>query len=131
MKTFAVRLRRGADLLQSVEDFCVQKKIGAGVVLSGVGCVSRARVRDAGGVRLVDVDEPMEIVSLTGTVSEKRCHLHAAFSKEDLSVIGGHLVKGCIINTTCELVIGVLEDCVYGVEFDGETGYDELRIESL
>ncbi len=103
----------------------------AGVVLSGVGCVSRGRVRDAGGVNMVDIPEPMEIVSLMGTVSEKRCHLHVAFAKEDLSVIGGHLVRGCIINTTCELVIGVLESCVYDVEFDGETGYDELVVKQL
>ena len=71
----------------------------------------------------------MEIVSLMGTVSEKRCHLHVSFAKEDLSVVGGHLVEGCIINTTCELVIGVLEEYVYDVEFDKETGYDELNIE--
>ncbi len=45
---------------------------------------------------------------------------------EDLSVIGGHLVKGCIINTTCEIVIGELIGYEYDVEFDEETGYDEL-----
>lgn len=126
MKTYAVRLRRGADLLESVKTFCKEKTIKAGVVLSGVGCVSKARVRDASGVNIVTIDEHMEIVSLMGTVSEKRCHLHVSFSKEDLSVIGGHLVAGCVINTTCELVIGELESCVYDVEFDPETGYNEL-----
>ena len=131
MKTYAVRLRRGADLLQSIEDFCVKHAIRAGVVLSAVGCVTKARVRDAGGINIVAVDESMEIVSLMGTVSEKRCHLHVSFSKEDLSVIGGHLVGGCIINTTCELVIGELESCAYEVEFDEETGYDELTVKSL
>ena len=128
MKTDAVRLRRGADLLRSIKEFCAERNIKAGVVLSAVGCVSKGRVRDAGGVRIVELNEPMEIVSLMGTVSEKRCHLHVSFSKEDLSVVGGHLVEGCIINTTCELVIGVQEDCVYDVEFDEETGYDELVI---
>ena len=38
------------------------------------------------------------------------------------------LVDGCIINTTCELVIGELEEYEYDVEFDEETGYDELII---
>ena len=66
-----------------------------------------------------------------GTVSHKRCHLHVSFSKEDLSVVGGHLVTGCIINTTCELIIGELENCVYDVEFDEETGYDELIFRCL
>lgn len=131
MKTYAVRLRRGADLLPSIEAFCIKHVIKAGVVLSGVGCVTKGRVRDASGVTIVDIDEPMEIVSLMGTVSEKGCHLHISFSKEDLSVVGGHLVEGCIINTTCELVIGELEDCAYDVEFDEETGYDELIIKEL
>ena len=131
MKTYAVRLRRGEDLLKSIEKFCINNSIKAGVVLSGVGCVTKGRVRDASGVTIVEIDEPMEIVSLTGTVSEKRCHLHVSFSKEDLSVVGGHLVMGCVINTTCELVIGELENCIYDVEFDEETGYDELIIRNL
>ena len=131
MKTFAIRLRRGADLLQSIEEFCIANSIRAGVVLSGVGCVTKARVRDASGVTIVDIDEPMEIVSLMGTVSEKRCHLHVSFSREDLSVVGGHLVKGCIINTTCELVIGEMTQYAYDVEFDEETGYDELIIRKI
>lgn len=131
MKTYAVRLRRGADLLKSIEELCTKNAIRAGVVLSAVGCVSRGRVRDAGGVNIVDIAEPMEIVSLMGTVSHTRCHLHVSFSKEDLSVVGGHLVTGCIINTTCELIIGELENCVYDVEFDEETGYDELIFKYL
>ena len=131
MKTYAVRLRRGADLLQSIEAFCAEHQIRAGVLLSGVGCVTKASIRDAGGVNIVSIDEAMEIVSLMGTVSEKRCHLHVSFAKEDLSVIGGHLVAGCMINTTCELVIGELRDYVYDVEFDEETGYDELIIKQL
>ena len=131
MKTYALRLRRGADLLESIEKLCTENAIKAGVLLSAVGCVSRGRVRDAGGVNIVDIAEPMEIVSLMGTVSHKRCHLHVSFSKEDLSVVGGHLVTGCIINTTCELIIGELENCVYDVEFDEETGYDELIFKAL
>lgn len=128
MKTYAVRLKRGTDLLQAIEEFCVENAIKAGVVLSGVGCVTKGRVRDASGVTIVDIDEHMEIVSLMGTVSKKRCHLHVSFAKEDLSVVGGHLVAGCIINTTCELVIGEMENYVYDVEFDEETGYNELVV---
>ncbi len=126
MRTYGMRLRRGQDLRESIEQFCKEEDIKAGVVLSGVGCVTKARLRDASGVNIVEVDEHMEIVSLMGTVSAKRCHLHVSFAKEDLSVIGGHLVEGCIINTTCELVIGELEEYEYDVEFDKETGYDEL-----
>ena len=131
MKTYAIRLTRGVDLLESIKKFCIKNEIKAGVLLSGVGCVTKARVRDASGVTIVDIDEHMEIVSLMGTVSAKRCHLHVSFAKEDLSVIGGHLVEGCIINTTCELVIGELDGYVYDVEFDEETGYDELVVKEV
>ena len=121
-----IRLRRGDDLMLSIRQLCRDKKIGAGVVLSAVGCISEGRVRDASGVTIREIKDHCEIVSLNGTVSEARCHLHIALSKEDLSTVGGHLCPGCIINTTCELVIGQLPGVRYGVEQDEETGYDEL-----
>ena len=94
--------------------------------MSAVGCISEGRVRDASGVNIREIKDHCEIVSLNGTVSAQRCHLHIALSKEDLSTVGGHLCPGCIINTTCELVIGELPGIRYGVEQDEETGYDEL-----
>lgn len=126
----SLRLRRGMDLMQSVKVLCAEKNISAGVVLSAVGCISRGRVRDASGVTVREIGEHCEIVSLNGTVSEKRCHLHIALSKEDLSTVGGHLCEGCIINTTCELVIAEIPGTVIDVEFDQETGYDELIFRS-
>ena len=125
-----VRLHRGDDLLLSIRELAREKHIAAGVVLSGVGCVSQARVRDAGGVSIRSVDEHCEIVSLNGTVSEERCHLHIALSREDLSTLGGHLCPGCIVNTTCELVIAELPGVRFAVEQDAETGYDELIFEA-
>lgn len=125
-KTHCVRLHRGDDLMLSIKALCAQRNVRAGVVLSAVGCISRGRIRDASGVTIREISDPCEIVSLNGTVSEARCHLHIALSKKDLSTIGGHLCPGCIINTTCELVIAELPGVVYGVEADAETGYDEL-----
>ena len=124
-----VRLRRGDDLMLSIKELCRDKNISAGVVLSAVGCISEGRVRDASGVTIRNITDHCEIVSLNGTVSAQRCHLHIALSKEDLSAIGGHLTPGCIINTTCELVIGELPGIRFGVEEDPETGYDELIFE--
>ena len=126
MKFHCVRLRRGQDLMLSIKELCREKNIAAGVVLSAVGCISEGRVRDASGITIRDIKEHCEIVSLDGTVSAKRCHLHISLSKEDLSTIGGHLCPGCIINTTCELVIAQLPGVSIDVEEDPETGYDEL-----
>lgn len=126
MQVICKRLHRGDDLLLSIRQIAKDEKILAGIVLSAVGCILHGKVRDASGVTIKPIEEHCEIVSLNGTVSEKRCHLHIALSKEDLSTVGGHLVEGCIINTTCELVIGVLDSWQIDTEFDRETGYDEL-----
>lgn len=126
MQTICKRLHRGQDLLLEIKALCNEHHIAAGVMLSAVGCVSSARLRDASGVNIKDIPQHMEIVSLNGTVSAARCHLHAAFSTEELTTIGGHLVEGCIINTTCELIIGILDNMEYGIEQDSETGYDEI-----
>ena len=101
------------------------------MVFSALGCVTEAKVRDASGVNIQSIGEHCEIVSLNGTVSEQRCHLHIALSREDLSTLGGHLCPGCIVNTTCELVIAELPGVRFGVEQDGETGYDELIFEAI
>jgi len=126
-----VRLHRGDDLLHSIRSLAIKKKIAAGVILSAVGCISEGRVRDASGVNIQAIPEHCEIVSITGTVSARRCHLHIAFSREDLSTIGGHLTFGCIVNTTCELVIAELPDVRIDAENDPETGYDELIFQKI
>jgi len=126
LKCHCVRLRCGDDLMLSIKALCREKHIAAGVVLSAVGCISEGRIRDASGVNIREIHDHCEIVSLDGTVSEARCHLHISLSKEDLCTIGGHLCQGCIINTTCELVIAELPGVRFGAEEDPETGYDEL-----
>lgn len=47
MRTHCFRLRRGDDLRQSLERYVREQHIRAAVVLSAVGCVSRAVLRDA------------------------------------------------------------------------------------
>ena len=126
MTCHCIRLKRGEDLLESIRRICREKNIRAGVILSGVGCILRGRIRDASGVNIREIGEHCEIVGLNGTASAARCHIHIALSKEDLSTIGGHLCPGCIVNTTCELVIGELPGIAYAEEADAETGYDEL-----
>lgn len=126
MLCHCVRLHQGEDLLEAIREICRQKQISAGVLLSGVGCIQRGRIRDASGVTIREIGEHCEIVSLNGTVSARRCHVHIALSRENLTTIGGHLCTGCIVNTTCELVIGQLPGIAYDVEEDPQTGYDEL-----
>ena len=129
MKVYCRRLHRGDDLLAEIRRLAQEEHLEAGVVVSAVGCVSRARIRDASGVHVREVNEHCEIVSLNGTVSAARCHLHIALSKEDLSTVGGHLLPGCIVNTTCELIVAPLHGWRFGTEQDAQTGYDEIVFE--
>ena len=78
MVCHCIRLKRGEDLMESIKAVCARKDIRAGVVLSGVGFILRGRVRDASGVNIREIDDHCEIVSLNGTVSAKRCHIHIA-----------------------------------------------------
>ncbi len=131
MKQYVFRLHRGDDLWESIAAYCRQHHIRAGFAACCVGCVRRARIRSADGITLHEYNERLEIVSLTGTVSEERCHLHISFSREDMSTIGGHLTPGCIINTTAEVVLCSIEGFSFSKVFDPETGYNELEIKNI
>ena len=63
MVCHCIRLKRGEDLMESIKTLCKLKSIHAGVVLSGVGCISQGRVRDASGVNIRQISEHCEIVS--------------------------------------------------------------------
>lgn len=130
-KVHCFRLKRGQDILIELKRYLADNKIKAAVILSAVGCVLEAKIRDASGITIRSIKENMEIVSLNGTLSDNRTHLHIALSKEDLTTIGGHLVEGCIINTTAEIVILELTEYEFNKQYDESTGYDELLIKRL
>lgn len=130
MKIYAVRLIEGMDLKNEIQRLVEKKQIKAGVILSSVGCISKARFRVADGINIKEIDENMEILSLNGTLSPKGVHLHISCSDSDGISFGGHLVEGNVVNTTCELVIGILENYKFDRVMDSDTGYEELTIET-
>ena len=125
------RLHYQDDLLAEIKKIACEEKLKAAVVISSVGCLTKLRIRDASGVTIQEVNEPLEILSVNGTVSELRTHLHIACSKEDLSTVGGHMMEGCRINTTCELVLMELPNICFGIEQDETTGYDEIIFKQM
>lgn len=58
-------------------------------------------------------------------------HLHISISDSTGKTIGGHLVEGCQIYTTAEIVIGEARGLIFSREKDAETGYQELRIRKV
>ncbi len=128
MKKLVVRLKRGDLLKESILKICEKEKIEAGVILSSVGSLKKAFIRNAGATEIKELNKDLEIISLNGTVSMNRIHLHICVSDENLMTYGGHLEKGSVVNTTCELVILILDEYEFDKIYDEETGYNELLI---
>jgi len=128
MRNYTFRLKPGQDLFDSIESFVREQKIEAGCVLSGVGSLTRVKLRFANRNLASEYDGHFEIVSITGTVSIHGSHLHISVSDEGGKTMGGHLVAGCKIYTTAEIVIAAFDDIVYKREFTEDSGYEELVV---
>ena len=130
MKTVSIRLHDGQDLLQEIQKVVAENDIQAGVILSAVGSLRESKIRVPiidGNVKFITPSN-LEIDNLHGTVSSDGVHLHISVSDIEGKVFGGHLKEGCIIRTTCELVIGILESTVFKRVADSETGFNELIV---
>lgn len=115
-----------AEIMRIAKD----NNVKAGVILSAVGSLreSAIRVPVLDGQIILIRPQNVEIVSLQGTVSETGLHLHISVSDTEGNVQGGHVKAGCIIRTTCELVIGIAEGKTFTREPDETTGYGELVV---
>ena len=130
MKILPLRLKPSQDLRQSLKEFARIQNIEAGFVLTAIGSLQQAAIRFADREETTILHDKFEIVSLNGTVANAGVHLHIAISDRSGKMIGGHLVNGCIIYTTAEIVIGVSEEFRFLRTVDIETGYLELEIDS-
>lgn len=131
MKEYAKRLKKGQDLKKEIETICSFNNFKTAVILSAVGSLSKVNVRLAKAKSYYEKEDGFEIISLNGTISSGEAHLHIAFSNEEGDVMGGHLEYGNIIDTTCELVIGILDDLESKRLFDSSTGFKEIHFEEV
>ena len=129
MKNHTFRLKPQQDLFDSIQDCVNAHNIEAGCILSAVGSLTHATLRLANRDFYTEYDGHFEIVSITGTVSVHGSHIHVAISDGDGATVGGHLVSGCKIYTTAEIVILELDDVVYKRElYENDSGYEELVV---
>ncbi|MBC7919293.1 MAG: DNA-binding protein [Rhodoferax sp.] len=132
MKTVPIRLTPGQDLRIALEAAVQGQNCRAAFVLSGIGSLSTAGIRFAGADQPTRLTGDMEILSLCGTIAsnveKSSSHLHMAISTADGQVIGGHVVAGCIVRTTAEVLLALLPDWEFSREPDAATGYDDLVV---
>jgi predicted DNA-binding protein with PD1-like motif len=125
---WALRLSPGADLRQSIEKFATEHSIRAAYVGTCVGSLNHASIRFAENHDTTIVEGPLEIVSLTGTLSVYGAHLHVAVSDGRGQTVGGHLNAGSPVHTTAEIVIVELPQLVFDRDVDPATTWKELVI---
>jgi len=124
----ALRLKPGDDLLLAVQRFVDEHGIEAGWVAACAGSLTDWTLRFADQPAGASATGRFEIVALSGTVSKHGSHLHLAVSDGEGRTTGVHLLPGCRVYTTAEIVLGVARDLVFTRAVDGTTPWRELQI---
>ncbi len=122
------RLSHGSDLLEEITDTCKELGVKFGQV-EAIGAVKKARLAyyDQASQRYshFEINEPLEITSLTGNVSSKdgkpMVHAHVTLADEKGKTYGGHLAPGTII-FAAEIVIQIFGEEPLKRGKDEETG---------
>ena len=130
--TYVIRIDRGEEILSTLTGLCEKESIRLAAV-EAIGAVDRAVVGlyDVGEkvYHKKEFNEPMEIASLLGTVTQKDgkpyLHLHATLCDAEMRTHGGH-VNELRISATCEMVLRLLPGEV-GRQPDQVTGLNLFR----
>jgi len=126
-----VRIDRGEEVLSSLKVFARAERIQNAAV-SGIGAAGSAALGlyDTEAHQYIENKfiKDMEIVSLTGSISEKDgeiyLHLHAGLADDKGAMVGGHL-SGAVISGTCEICVTPMGGAV-GRKFDPGIGLNLL-----
>jgi len=131
METFALRLHPEQDLKTELDRLIEQLDIEAACILTCVGSLTVAVLRFANQKVPQRLKGHFEIVSLTGVLSKYGSHYHIAIADEHGKTYGAHLMEGCKVYTTAEIVIGIIPQSSFLRTYDPQTGYPELEVVSI
>ena len=126
--TLSLRLKPGEDVRQELESLAIRERISAGVVLSAVGSLSEVCLRFADSDTLTELEGKHEVLTLSGTLGADGVHLHMTVANSQGECTGGHVVYGCQVYTTLELVIVSIPEVRFRRVFDETTGSKELSV---
>ncbi|TFH10890.1 MAG: DNA-binding protein [Candidatus Thorarchaeota archaeon] len=111
-RVIVLRLEPGEDILKSLEKIVAKHKLQSGH-LSLIGAVSKVHLGyyDLHEKVYKDftIDEDLEIVSCVGNISRLKedyvVHAHVVASDVNGRCYAGHLMEGCVVSITIEIVI--------------------------
>lgn len=126
----AFRLNPGDDLKASLAHIAKENRLNAASIISAVGSLSIVALRLANCQDLTYLEGKHEIVSLSGTLSSNGLHLHMSVSNAEGQTVGGHLMDGCLVYTTAEIVVANLSALVFTREHCTVSGFNELIVQS-
>lgn len=129
LQAHVLRMKPGDDLRGALEAAGRELQAGgvqAACVVSAVGSLSCAVLRYADQPGGTTWAVPLELLTLSGTLSRDGVHLHASMADGHGEVRGGHVMRGCTVRTTAEVVLVLLPDWQFCREPDAATGFMEL-----
>ncbi|TVQ11877.1 MAG: DNA-binding protein [Leptolyngbya sp. DLM2.Bin27] len=131
MHTHGLRLTPGQDLKLELQAFAQAQALEAGIILTALGSFTQASLRFAAAADATVIEGPLELISLSGTLSRHSMHLHGAIADAQGRVYGGHIMPGCMVRTTAEIAIAALPHLRFDRQIDPQTGYLELVVAPL
>lgn len=124
------RLLPDMNLYLEIKNYIKANNIKAACIISCVGSLKEMNVRLASGKTFLTKKENFEIVSLVGSISEERNHIHISLSDDKGNAFGGHLMpENNIVYTTAEIVIGEFPELIFHEQTCEKSTWPELVIE--
>ncbi len=111
-----VSLGNGELLLESLREVAKQTGMHTGILLTGIGSLSRGRIHIVSTnevppeEKYFDLSGPLEVVSFAGLIAAYEPHIHIAMMDAKGRFHGGHLEEGCAILTLAEITLQHVPD---------------------
>jgi hypothetical protein len=106
-----VQMEPGDMLLECLRDFLREADIHTGVLMTGIGSLSKAHIHTIlTNVNPVEelylhIDGPLEVTNFMGLIANYEPHVHITMCTPQMKFYGGHLEDGCQILTLSEITL--------------------------
>jgi predicted DNA-binding protein with PD1-like motif len=135
VRTLVARMSPGEDVLETLESLVTRYDVRAGC-FSLIGAIASATLGyfdvNAKMYRVLTLKQDLEVTSCTGNISRLEdgtpvIHAHMVVANEKGESFSGHLMKGCRVSVTIEVVLNVLDGSLVRVR-DDKMGLNLLRL---